>query len=249
MRKGTRIALIVSATAAGTFFFATNLLMVLMPIVGFSFALTAFAVSFADYRQSKRMGAPTQRSSRMAFLAVCLALGLLAAHATFWFTFLGRARNVSKSTVTNSNLQGIGMAVKLHVDAHGAWPMSFDELVADNNATPKQFLSICDPDVLSGRPLQLDHAPFSTSFTYGRHHGPWSNDKRLMIAWEREPWSPMRLQLFTDYGRQVLFGDGRVECLDAAAFADSVRIDSAARAERTTEPTSRAASQPSVPRQ
>jgi hypothetical protein len=68
-----------------------------------------------------------------------------------------------------------------------------------------------------------------SSNDYRRPCGGWPDDGDLVIAFERCPWTIIEHKLFTDKGRCVLFGDGRVECLGEDAFRKALEADLARR--------------------
>jgi hypothetical protein len=141
---------------------------------------------------------------------------------------LSRSRVYAKSAVTSANLRGIGYGLQIYVQDCGAYPDSLRELVAKGLLAWDQVQSVCDPDVRYDVPA--DEAEYS-SFVYQAGGGAWRADPRLILAYERGPWTPVELRLLPEHGRCVLFGDGRVERLDDEAFETAKRGDATARRE------------------
>jgi hypothetical protein len=146
-------------------------------------------------------GAAAARN-RLMLLVVCVAI--LLGQFAFSLHVLGRTREYAKSPVTTSNLRGIGVAIGLYAADHGRYPDDFDALVAGGYSVPGQFIAVGDPDV----PTDAGVKPVYSSFAYRPPAGGPNSDPAIILAYEREAWSPDELRVFPRYVRQVLFADG-----------------------------------------
>lgn len=121
---------------------------------------------------------------------------------------LARARELSKRTVSAANLKAIGTAVLIYAENHkGQSPPDLETLVKEELITPQTLVSPCDRSGGQNSYIYLrpkDRAAESGSV-------PPSQVARMVVAYE----NPAN---FGDEGTNVLFLDGRVQWMSAAAF-------------------------------
>jgi len=170
--------------------------------------------------------------SNVTFATVAAGL-ILFAYAMLAPTVLVRAREYSKTEVSVCNLGAVGAAMKLYADDTGDYPSSPGDLVRAGHATGAEFQSLQDPRAPGGPP---PGGPIYSSFVLQPGSGKWNPDSRLILAYERFPWTITELRLFAAHGRLVLFGDGKVRRLDDWEFEAARQADSDLRKELAWRP-------------
>lgn len=199
---------------------------------GFLAAFVTLVGSWNCFRASRQRqsgetpGIAVTRRQSHAMLSTGLLV--LAGYALLSLAVLGRTRAYAKSAVTAANLRGIGQGLRLYHEDYGDYPPSHYDLIAVNLSTPRQFLSVYDPDV---RWESMNSETPYSSFEYQPGDGIWCDESRVVLAFERGPWTPGELRLFPTRGRLVLFADMVVRWLDAPAFDDALRDDTERRRE------------------
>jgi prepilin-type processing-associated H-X9-DG protein len=117
---------------------------------------------------------------------------------------LARAREITKRTVSASNLRGIGLACHVHANDHvGKFPDEFGPLIDAGMVTPKMLHSPRDPDG--------DEEAVSYEYISGQSA---DSDPRNVLGYERP---------FGDEGTNALFVDGHVEWLKLEEFKRALR--------------------------
>ncbi len=169
---------------------------------------------------------PDPKASRPR-LGVALTAGSLTIVVCVWMAMFafGRTRVYSKSPITFANLRGIGQGMELYHKEWGDYPPTIEALATSQHCSPKQFRAVGDPDA-----DELSETDPPTSFIFQPGTGEWRADPELILAFEREQWTPTELRLFPVAGRQVLFTDGRVECLAPDEFTVAQQNDAKLRA-------------------
>lgn len=161
-------------------------------------------------------------------IPVMLGCAGVAMHA------LSRAREAAKAPITSSNLRGIGQGLRIYSEKYGEYPADLDALVRADICSEGVFWSFGDPrDVVFSTETGFEYA----SFIYQPQLGSWINDPKIIVAYEREPWTPIGMRLIPVYGRSVLFADGHVQLFDIAAFDAACREDAARRRNPTSPAT------------
>ena len=159
-----------------------------------------------------------------------IAAGVFAAgHTLLAGLVLGAAREHAKTSLTASNLKGLGAVAKLHCDEHGAYPPSLQSLVEPGHRIPRQLMSIGDPRIADV--CRDENAAGYSSFEYCPGVGAWRDEPDVILAHERQAWSALEVRVFPRYGHCTLFGDGKALLLGADEFAAAKRRDKARRAE------------------
>lgn len=169
------------------------------------------------------------RSAGAVWLAGIAAVALAVGHTYMVDAVFQACSRYAKSLVAQSNLRGIGETVKLLCQKNGNYPASLGYLVEVGELTPKQLISYRDPNV-AGVDLHEPVLRYS-SFEYCPGVGPWRDEHDVILAHEREAWSSLEVRVFAKRGRCVLFGDGRVDILDAGEFAAAIQRDRERRGE------------------
>jgi len=124
-----------------------------------------------------------------------------AVATTILLPSLARAREVTKTAVSASNLRGIGMACHVYADAnHDRFPPSFDVLVKDGSITEKMLQSPRDP-------------ADTVSYVYVAGQTTEA-DAQNVLAYERNG---------MDDRRNVLFLDGHVQAMPPTEFKKTLR--------------------------
>lgn len=189
-----------------------------------AWVLVVIALVFAvrAIREARRVTSTAQTQPQWPRLGGMLAVsvGLLAAYSVLNLAVTGLFREISKTTVTEANLLGIGQSLNLYFRDHGAYPESAFELARLNYVTAKQFLSIGDPRVLAGGTWDV---PTYTSFMFLPLTTMMNGDAQVIVCHEREPWSRRELRILAPRVRWVLFADGQVKALDEAQFEEALK--------------------------
>lgn len=160
-------------------------------------------------------------------LGVVLIAGLLTIVVCVWMAMfaLGRTRVYAKSPITSANLRGIGQGMELYHKEWGDYPPTIKALATSRHCSAEQFRAVGDPDN-----VRIAKSDGPSSFILQPGTGKWRTDPELILAFEREQWTPTELRLFPINGRQVLFADGSVECIASDEFAVAQRNDAKLRA-------------------
>ena len=163
-----------------------------------------------------------------------LAVGLVAAGATIVacvgmaIQAASMATREAKSVITASNLRGLGQCLHVYANDFGTYPPSLGVLVDSGRATPGQLQSFCDPNVNWAPDAG---AEVYSSFVYQPGSGPVLEDADVILAFERQPWTPAEIRMFPALGRYVLFADGHAKRLSEEEFAEACIRDAQRRAE------------------
>ncbi len=134
-------------------------------------------------------------------------------------------RQISSAMMTQGNLRGIGRALNEYRSDHGQATDVLDRLVALNIIRPRNLFSMGDVNIPTFDPP----GGYYSSFVYDKCPAHLSGNSRVVVAYELECWTLMKTGLFAEYGRCVLFADGRVEVLSEDAFAAAMRLDAKVR--------------------
>lgn len=188
-----------------------------------------YPLFFSKARKPEETGAIERPRPYVRALAVAGSTIALLACIPLSLASLSRTREYAKSAVTVSNLRGIGQGMQVYSEKFGEYPRVPDDLVREEFATWGQFISVGDPDV--PYPPAGGRDPEYSSFEFRPGAGAWRRDSDIILAFERQAWTPKEWRLFPPYGRCVLFGDGDVRVLDDREFAEARRRDAARRAQ------------------
>ncbi len=227
LRRARRLAVIAVAPAIGSFFFSGQVFL-FSPMVGLFLAFLALTCFLPVPRtQADPPPVVSKAGKREWWNSFLFCLLVLFGQGCLMQMTLGRARAASKATVTQANLMGIGMALKLYHEDEGEHAPCLGDLKAANHTVGKQLLSLDDPAIWSWE----DTDPPYSSFAYNPGVGPWRADPEIVFAFEREPWTATEMRLFPKHGRWVLFGDGLVRWLIEGEFREALERDRARRSD------------------
>lgn len=228
--RGTWIAFVLSLAAAAYTCVAPGPAILLGPVIGLPSALFALDSAYAAWKQRRAhrdRAVPVAHTASVRGAAqLAAALALVLAHLLLGLGVLGTFREVAKSAVSASNLRGIWMGMKMYYSPNGDYAGSLAGLVTADLCSPGHLLALHDPDRYEAGPGE----PLYSSYVYQPGAGACSEDARLILAFERAPWTRGELRLFCERGRFVLFADGNVRWLRPGDFASARRTDRAARA-------------------
>lgn len=226
------IPFLIALAVAIALFLVAGPFLILGTMAGFVAALGALAGASAcvkAYRDPRvevdSRGELTRSNVAFAAAAACL---ILVAYVMLALTGLSRTREYAKAAVSAANLRGVGMAMKLYTEEFGDYPSSPEDLVRAGRATGGEFQALQDPRAPGGPP---PGAPLYSSYILQPGSGEWVSDSRLILAYERFPWTLAKPRLFATHGRFVLFGNGHVRCLDNRVFEAARRADAVRRKE------------------
>ena len=221
-----RLVVVSSIALTGTFLGKDNLF-VLSPMIGVLLAWFALICSIiaAGRNTSGRLPATDRVRPLQMLVTFLVCLLVLLVQGTLASKTLRRVRDVGKSSVTAANLRGIGQAISIYRDDTGVFPPAPDDLVAAGDTTAMQFISPNDPDPAAW----VATKPLYSSFIYHPGIGQSFDNPDIVIAFEKKPWTPRQMRLFTSYGRCVLFGDGHVLAIDETDFHALLEKDQALR--------------------
>ncbi len=230
---------------------ATNILVAVGACGGWVLALVAVIFALSAVRRACQVRTEdNMRITRFVLLAgtmICLAV-LLGQSLMVWLT-LRSGRIAGGNSISAANLGGIGKAVAWYAEEYKSYPPTFQSLLQDAGANPKALLSPLDTGpgwVETSDPnVMLVHS----SYIYVPGHGPWANDPRIIIVYERMPFGSSGPLISRKPVRCVLFDDGHVDILDEDSFQRAWEQDRRRRRELgwpipANEPASPPASQP-----
>lgn len=131
-------------------------------------------------------------------------------------------REAGKSAVTGAILRGIESGLRTYHERFADYPPSLFVLVDAGMLTRKQLVTPFDPSGFEQPP----HRPQTdTSFVYHPGAGPWIDDDRIILAYERAPFCSAEADLAPSPGRFVVFGTGQVRWLPEGVFAAALEED------------------------
>ncbi len=119
-------------------------------------------------------------------------------------------------------LRSLGDYIEGYHDEHGEIPKTLEALVQDDYVLRRHLVWVDDWPRWS----QLrDTGPILCSYAYYPGLFPKVREPKVVMAFEKEPWTIPEYRLFWVFERSVLFGDGTVRCLHEAEFAAALAED------------------------
>ena len=201
-------------------------------------SLIAVAAAVTSLRRGGTLTHDPHSAASIRHRKPLLAVSLLLLVATVWtcMAALGTARNMSKASVSASNLRTFATVLHQYAEAHRSVPTTLTEMIELGELHPGLLLSVGDPARPSFRE-QAETAKYS-SYVYTPPVDPMDRSPDLILAYEYCPMHPLSGHIFPELGRQVLFGDGNVRLVSEAEFIELQKIDAEHRSKTvaTTRP-------------
>ncbi len=214
----TWILLAVSGGIGAAAFLVAGESLVSIPFLGLPSSILAVATALgASIRHRRRRPRPQPQRAMVLGVTLGIAICILGGQAMLARRVWRSASEDAKSAVAASNLRGLGIAVRLYCNERGEFPPSLQTLVDTGAYSWRQLRSPNDPQVREQDGRQVDSG--YGSFEYCPGLGDWPNAPDVVLAYEREAWSPVEARLSPRRARCVLFGDGRVLLLKEDEFA------------------------------
>jgi hypothetical protein len=166
---------------------------------------------------------------------LALLVLLLIAHTQVAIKAQRRVSSVvDQQPVVVRSLKSLGDTIREYAEKNRNYPESLSQLLLAHGGPvhPKNLISSAD----SGCEYSFSYNDWPpnlaySSFIYLPGEGAWTQDQRVVLAYEYDAWHPLEVELFPERGRFVLFGDLHVKLLDPISFSRALRDDDSRRRE------------------